>query len=238
MKKYVADSLSFGNLLCGIASIAASSTQRFELAMILVFVGALLDGLDGAAARVFGGTRFGVIADDLADGVTYGIAPGASLYFLLGGVEGAALGITYAMFTVCRLVYFTLNKGKSDPNYFSGVPSPTGGAIVMSTVVSLGHYPALVGLLVGAACTFMISFDTAYRHLGRLLMYRRKALIFIMPVYVAVSVVAYSFGLKFLVAAILAANLGYALFPVATHFRSVLTDGDDDAAEPAAEPAL
>ena len=228
MKKYVADSLSFGNLLCGVASIAASSRGSFELAMILVFVGALLDGLDGAAARVFGGTRFGVIADDLADGVTYGIAPGAALYFLLSGVEGLALGVTYASFTICRLVFFTLNKGKGDPNYFAGVPSPTGGAIVMSTIVSLGAYPALVGLLVGAACTFMISFDTAYRHLGRLLAYRRKALLYIMPVYVILSVVAYMFGLRFLVAAILAANLGYALFPVATHFRDALRDPPPD----------
>ncbi|MFN8389736.1 MAG: CDP-alcohol phosphatidyltransferase family protein [Bdellovibrionota bacterium] len=229
MKKYVADSLSFGNLLCGAGSIVASSTGRFNLAMILVFVGALLDGLDGAAARVFGGTRFGVIADDLADGVTYGIAPGAALYFLLPGIEGIVLGITYALFTICRLVYFTLNKDSSDPNYFAGVPSPTGGAIVMSTVVSLGQYPALVGLLVGAACAFMISFDTAYRHMGRLLAYRRKALLYIMPIYVVLAIAAYLLGLRFLVAIILAANLGYALFPVAAHFRDVLEDEPEPA---------
>lgn len=227
MKKYVADSLSFGNLLCGVASICASANGRFDIAMVLVFTGALLDGLDGAAARIFGGTRFGVIADDLADGVTYGIAPGAALYFLLTGVQGAVIGITYAVFTISRLVYFTLNKGKSDPNYFSGVPSPTGGAIVMSTIVSVGQYPALVGLLVGAACVFMISFDTAYRHLGRLIAYRRKALLYIMPIYLALSVVAYVFGSTSVVMMILLANLGYALFPIAIHFRDALRDVDE-----------
>lgn len=224
MKKYVADSLSFGNLLCGVASICASSTGRFELAMVLVFVGAMLDGLDGAAARMFGGTRFGVIADDLADGLTYGVAPGAALYFLLTGLEGAVLGVTYAVFTVSRLIYFTLNKGKSDPNYFSGVPSPTGGAIVMSTIVSVGAYPALVGLLVGAACVFMISFDTAYRHLGRMLAYRRKALLYLMPLYLALAIAASMFGMKSIVFVILLANLGYALFPIAIHFRDALRE--------------
>ncbi len=224
MKKYVADSLSFGNLLCGIASICASAAGRFDIAMALVFAGALLDGLDGAAARVFGGTRFGVIADDLADGVTYGIAPGAALYFLFNDVQGVVLGVTYAFFTISRLVYFTLNKGKSDPNYFSGVPSPTGGAIVMSTIVSLGAYPGLVGLLVGAACAFMISFDTAYRHLGRLLAYRRKAMLYTMPVYLGLTLIAYMFGSIYIVFVILAANLGYALFPVAMHFRDALRD--------------
>ena len=49
MKKYIADSLSFGNLLCGVASIAASAGGRFDIAMAFVFAGALLDGLDGAA---------------------------------------------------------------------------------------------------------------------------------------------------------------------------------------------
>lgn len=228
LKKYVADSLSFGNLLCGVASIAASSAGRFEVAMVLVFTGALLDGLDGAAARLFGGTRFGVIADDLADGVTYGVAPGAALYFLLPGTQGVVLGVVYAAFTISRLVYFTLNKGKSDPNYFSGVPSPTGGAIVMSTVVSVGAYPALVGFLTGAACAFMISFDTAYRHLGRLLAYRRKALVYTMPAYLFLSLVAYLFGSRVIVALILAANLGYALFPVAVHFRDALRRDDEE----------
>ena len=228
MKKYVADTLSFGNLLCGIASISASASGRFDIAMVFVFGGALLDGLDGLAARMFGGTKFGVIADDLADGVTYGIAPGAALYFLFGDIQGVVLGITYALFTISRLIYFTLNKGKSDPNYFSGVPSPTGGAIVMSTIVSLGAYPGLVGLLVGAACAFMISFDTAYRHLGRLFAYRRKALVYTMSAYLALSLVAYLFGSIFLVLLILAANLGYALFPVVMHFRDALRDRQTD----------
>jgi CDP-diacylglycerol--serine O-phosphatidyltransferase len=226
MKKYLADSLSFGNLCCGALSIGASATGRFEIAMILVFAGALLDGLDGAAARLFGGTRFGVIADDIADGVTYGAAPGAALYFLLSGVQGVVLGITYALFTICRLVYFTLKQGRSDPNYFSGVPSPTGGAIVMSAIVSLGTYPALVGLLTGAACAFMISFDTAYRHLGRLLLYRRTALLYMMPLYLLLSILAFWWNSTLIVAFVLAANLGYALFPILVHFRNAVRERD------------
>ncbi len=223
MKKYVADSLSCGNLICGVVSIAASSVGRFDVAMLLVFFGALLDGLDGAAARFFGGTKFGVLADDIADGVTYGLAPGAALYFHLSGPDGAAMGITFAFFTISRLVYFTLNKGKSDPNYFSGVPSPTGGAIVMSAIVSCADSPALIGLFTGAACAFMISFDTAHRHLGRLVAYyRRKVLLYTMPVYLLLAVVGLCFGSKALVALILAANLGYALFPVVVHFREAL----------------
>ena len=222
MKKYLADSLSFGNLCCGVAAIGVCSQGKFELGLLLVLSGALLDGLDGAAARFFGGTRFGVIADDLADGVTYGLAPGAALYFLLTGVQGAVLGLTYAVFTISRLIYFTLNKGTSDPNYFSGVPSPTGGVIVLSTVVCLGAYPALVGLLVGAACVFMVSFDTSYRHLGRLFLYQRKVLVYTMPCYLLLFIVAYFFGFTSLISIILAANLVYALFPILIHFKESL----------------
>ncbi len=44
-------------------------------------MGCLFDGFDGAAARKWGGTRFGVYSDDIADGVNYGIAPGFALFF-------------------------------------------------------------------------------------------------------------------------------------------------------------
>lgn len=222
LKKYVADSLSMGNLLCGLISIYASSQGRFDLAMIFVYLGALLDGLDGAAARKFGGTKLGVLADDIADGVSYGIAPGAALYFCLQGTQGAFLGTAYACFTISRLIYFTLRKGKSDPNYFSGVPSPTGGTIVLSTVVAFGEFQGLVGFFTGLACAFMISFDTAYRHLGRYIAYRRKALLYKMPLYLLVSLLAYLWSSRLLVSLILGANLAYALFPVLVHFREAL----------------
>ncbi len=78
-KRLVADLLSATNLACGIASAACAVAGRFEVSLLLLLVGAACDGLDGAAARRWGGTRWGVLSDDIADGVNYGIAPGVAL---------------------------------------------------------------------------------------------------------------------------------------------------------------
>ena len=93
------------------------------------------DGFDGAAARKFGGTRWGVYSDDVADAVNYGIAPGVALYFVLGGIQGWVVGAFYGLFTISRLVFFTLNKKYSDPEYFSGVPSTMGALVVLCSIL-------------------------------------------------------------------------------------------------------
>ena len=72
---------------------------------------AICDGLDGAAARRFGGTRFGVLADDVADAISYGVAPAIAVAIATSGIEGTAVGVVYGTLTLTRLVFFTLRKG-------------------------------------------------------------------------------------------------------------------------------
>jgi len=222
-KKLIADLLSACNLLCGIASIAFATRGRFEMSLLFVVVGAAFDGFDGAAARRFGGTRFGVYSDDIADGVNYGIAPGVALYFALGsGFAGAVIGIFYSTFTLARLVFFTLDKANSDPNYFSGVPSPAGGMITMTSILVFAGEPALIGLMVGIACAQMVSFSTHYRHLGRALAHNRRALVGA-PVYaVALLIGLQVWGARAAAATILVPILVYGFLPTVMMFRRVL----------------
>lgn len=222
-KKLIADLLSACNLLCGIASIAFATRGRFEMSLLFVVVGAAFDGFDGAAARRFGGTRFGVYSDDIADGINYGIAPGVALYFALGsGFAGAAIGIFYSTFTLARLVFFTLDKANSDPNYFSGVPSPAGGMITMTSILVFAGEPALIGLMVGIACAQMVSFSTHYRHLGRALAHNRRALVGA-PVYaVALLIGLQVWGARVAAATILVPILVYGFLPTVMMFRRVL----------------
>lgn len=165
----LADVLSFGNLLAGLSSVHFALQGHLTACLALLGLGALLDGLDGAAARHFGGSRFGVLADDVADAVSYGVAPAVAVSSLLGGVQGIALGVAFALFVVCRLVFFTLNKASSDPRYFAGVPSTIGGLIVLCSLMVFGTAPALVGFMIGVACAQMVAFSNPHRHLGRFL---------------------------------------------------------------------
>ncbi len=221
-KRFIADALSAANLLCGVFSMGFAASGRFDLSLLLLMLGAAFDGFDGAAARKFGGTRFGVYSDDIADGVNYGIAPGVALYFALGGAEGAVIGAFYSVFTLSRLVFFTLNKAYSDPNFFCGVPSTVGGIVVLSAIILFPASTALLGLLVGVACVQMVSFDVHYRHLGRALASNRRV-IYGMPAAVLLLLGGRLFwDPLFPVAAILLASLVYGFLPTVAHFINVI----------------
>lgn len=175
-KRFIADTLSGLNFICGLISIHYSLRMEFDTSLLFLLLGGAFDGFDGAAARKFGGTRFGVYSDDIADGMNYGIAPAFAVYALMGGLEGLIIGAFYAIFTISRLVYFTLNKEQGDPSYFAGIPSPVGGMIVMSSVVLFTDKPLWVSFLVGVSSTLMVSFKTPYVHIFRGLSWRSKNL--------------------------------------------------------------
>lgn len=222
MKRYIADVLSLTNLGCGVMSMVMSYFGELELALLMLLVGALFDGFDGAAARRFGGTRWGVLADDVADAVNFAFAPGAALLFTLGGLEGALLGGLYVVLTLGRLVFFTLRKGKADPKYFDGVPSTVGGIITISALILFPEHPMTVGVLVGAACAMMISFASAYRHLGRTVAKHRKLVLSISPIVVApFALAAAVYGVSGAVAMLLFACVVYGLTPTLRAFRTV-----------------
>lgn len=216
-RKRIADALSLANLACGGLSMVFASRGRLEVSLLLLTLGAALDGMDGAASRRWGGSRYGVLMDDIADGFSYGIAPGFAVYATLGGHSAAALGGVFAVFVVGRLVYFTLNKQTADPNYFSGAPSTLGGLIVLCSLILFREDPLLVGTMVGVACTLMVSFSTHYRHLGRALT-RRRALLGA-PAYVTLLLAGAALGgLQGAVAVVLVGNLAYGFAPTAVAF--------------------
>lgn len=236
-KRFIADTLSGANLLCGVFSMIFASHQRFEISLLFLILGAGFDGFDGAAARRWGGTRFGVYSDDIADGVNYGIAPGVALYYALGGAAGVGVGVAYSVFTISRLVFFTLNKDESDPEFFAGVPSTVGGLIVMCSLILFPKEEVLVGLMVGVAVTQMVSFSTHYKHVGRQVgdaIRTRKPALLGAPVYLVLLFVGGKlWGIKVPVAMILGANLIYGFIPTALAFAGVLAKKTSPTAEAA-----
>lgn len=223
-KRFIADLLSLANLGCGALSIYFSSQGQYAASLLLLLVGAGFDGLDGAAARRWGGTRFGVYSDDIADAVNYGLAPGLAVYFALGGVTGALIAVAFFTFTVTRLVYFTLAKASSDPRYFQGAPSTVGGIITLSSLTLFATQPALVGLLVGAACIFMVSFDARYRHIGHFATAQLHWIKRATPVVLILLLLGHvALGPELPVAVLLAASLGYSLLPLQRAFQRLPT---------------
>lgn len=225
-KRFIADALSAGNLLCGFGSMAMAWQGRLDLSLVFLMLGAAFDGLDGAAARRYGSTRWGVFSDDIADGVNYGIAPGVAilLHFRTPAgidMEGLVIGLAFIVFTISRLVFFTLNKKSGDPEYFRGVPSTVGGIVVLSSAFLFRHQPALLGFMVGIACALMVTFDSRYRHLGRLMAAHRLVLVFTVLGGLLLFLLG-TFGEQPLaIAMILAVALAYGFLPTVFNFREV-----------------
>ena len=62
---------------------------------------------------------------------------------------GVVAGTLYAVFTISRLVFFTLDKDAADPNYFRGVPSTIGGVVTLCSIIVFRDSPGLLGIMVG-----------------------------------------------------------------------------------------
>jgi len=227
-KKYIADSLSFGNLLCGVIAIYMAYHAKLELSILFLLIGALFDGLDGFAARKYGSTRFGVFSDDIADGFTYGIAPAVALMMhfyqtdpgLL--IDGVIIGSIYIVFTISRLVYFTLNKDEADPNYFQGAPSTLGGIVVLSSCYIFKDHVSLIALCIGIACILMVSLTTQYRHIGRLMQSIQLKRRLLVPSILLIIALLVSGHANWLIIGLFAVVFSYGLAPIVLIFKEII----------------
>lgn len=132
--------LTVAALCAGLSAIRFAFLGRWEMAVFMVIVAGVLDGLDGRMARLLGVTsKFGAELDSLADFVSFGVAPGMVIYLWtmdqFGGI-GWALALAYAVCCALRLARF--NTALGDPNpppwsryYFTGVPAPAGAGLVL-----------------------------------------------------------------------------------------------------------
>ncbi|MDR2794877.1 MAG: CDP-diacylglycerol--serine O-phosphatidyltransferase [Holosporaceae bacterium] len=138
----------------GMTSIRFALSHRWEMAVVCVFISALLDSFDGRVARMLGqSSQFGAELDSLSDLVCFGVAPALLLFFrsvyALGNV---GWGICM-FFTVCcalRLARFNavqiLNEPKPEwqKKYFTGIPAPAGAIIAL--------FPLILHFSTGKTC--------------------------------------------------------------------------------------
>lgn len=171
LRKLVPNLFTSAALCAGIASMhfVAKAEPDFARAVAAIGISAVLDMLDGRAARLLkGSSRFGETFDSLSDFVSFGIAPAFLLYrfcqpnMTLWGLslEGPLL-VAMVLFVLCsafRLARFTALQrrkkvGAKPSRFFMGMPTPAaaGAALVplmlmlsdlgvrMPTALVIGH---------------------------------------------------------------------------------------------------
>ncbi len=119
-------------LFAGFYAIVQAMNQRFEHAVVAIFIAMVLDSLDGRVARL---TRtqsaFGAEYDSLADMVSFGAAPALVMYeWALKGMGklGWIAAFVYVAGAALRLARFNVMLEVADKRWFTGIPSPAAAA--------------------------------------------------------------------------------------------------------------
>jgi CDP-diacylglycerol--serine O-phosphatidyltransferase len=110
---------------------------RWELAVSLILIAAILDALDGKIARFLrADSHFGAELDSLSDFISFGVAPAVVVYLYslhLWKGTGWALTLFFATCMALRLARFNTNIDSPMPEWtqgFSvGVPAPAGAVL-------------------------------------------------------------------------------------------------------------
>ena len=132
--------LTLGALCASLTAIRFAIQGDGQMAVGLILLAAMLDLLDGwAARRLNSESAIGAELDSLADFASFGLAPGLILYFwTLDGAAGAGLAwigvLIYAICCALRLARFNVGNNRAaseglEKRIFRGVPSPAGALL-------------------------------------------------------------------------------------------------------------
>ena len=129
------------SLCAGLTAIRYGLDQRFELALILLVLAGILDGLDGRSARLLKITsKLGAELDSLADFLSFGVAPAVLVYlWTLNQVKGVGWSLALLFATCCALRLARFNTELEDnkqptwmSRFFTGMPAPAAaGCMIM-----------------------------------------------------------------------------------------------------------
>ena len=160
---YLPNILTIAAICAGLTAIRSAVIGDFAVAVQLILVACLLDGLDGRLARRMGcASKVGAELDSLADFLNFGVATPLVIYFwALHEMENAAW-ITVLIFAVCcvlRLARFNVaakSEAQVDARYFEGLPSPAGAILVMVPLYVAFAFPDAARTPGYAICFYMI----------------------------------------------------------------------------------
>lgn len=186
--------MTLGAIAAGMTAIRMAENGRYRTAIGLILIAALLDGVDGRVARLLKSeSAIGAELDSLADFLNFGVAPALILFhwgieLTDGRDDGWIAAIVFAICCVMRLARFNVvAKGdeKPDQRYFTGIPAPAGGILVMLPIYLSILFPQIVpihdkvvgawmlcvgGMMISTIPTFSFKKTTVYVENARFVM--------------------------------------------------------------------
>lgn len=142
--RFLPNAITVLALCSGLSSVAFAlrGPPQWFPAIVAIGIAAILDSLDGPAARLLNSTsRIGAELDSLSDLVSFGVAPAMVLYvWKFKNEHSIGYGwVICLLFVVCmalRLARFNSVLEDSTPKpyakeFFTGIPAPAGGLLAL-----------------------------------------------------------------------------------------------------------
>ncbi len=136
--RFLPNAITVLGLCSGLSSVAFALNRNWFAAIAATGVAAILDSLDGPAARLLNSTsRIGAELDSLSDLVSFGVGPALVMYIWKfndgrGPSVGWAICLLFAVCVALRLARFNSLLEDAAPKpyakgFFTGVPAPGAG---------------------------------------------------------------------------------------------------------------
>ncbi|XWN35507.1 MAG: CDP-diacylglycerol--serine O-phosphatidyltransferase [Roseivirga sp.] len=152
MHKHLPNFLTLLNLTSGCVGIVWALQGDLTQAAWCIWLGALLDFLDGLAARLLQAySPLGQQLDSLADLVTFGLLPASIMYVLISQQTVSAylpcVALLMPSFSALRLAQFNVDDRQQA--VFIGLPTPAHGLFIstLPMIISANQYPWLTAWL-------------------------------------------------------------------------------------------
>lgn len=192
-------------LASGLTGMRFAFQERWEHAVLAIFVAAVFDALDGRIARLLkGASKFGAELDSLSDFVCFGVAPAMILYLWAMQDAGRAGWLLVMLFAMCcglRLARFNValeddNAPSWKANFFTGVPAPAGAGLVLLPMIlafqlddHVLRSPWVVSVfLLGVGALFVSSIPTF--SFKKMVVPRRRLLVIMLAATMVIAFVA------------------------------------------------
>lgn len=172
LARIIPNAITITALCTGLSAIRFALMGRWELAVSLILIAAILDAMDGRIARLLRvDSHFGAELDSLSDFISFGVAPAVVIYLYslhLWKGTGWALALFFSTCMALRLARFNTNMDASMPEwtkkYSVGVPAPAGAILgLLPMMVSfalemeLQDMPLIFGISLVISGLLMIS---------------------------------------------------------------------------------
>lgn len=173
LKQHIPNAITCGNLLSGCFSILFLTREMPVAAAIMILVAGLFDFLDGCMARLLNAhSPIGADLDSLSDVVSFGVAPGFIMYWLMrqsfevpaltvGNVDLLpCMAFLLPVFSAIRLAKFNIDT--TQKTLFRGLPAPGMALCVVAIPLALrqmGHlYDGFLGYWPCLAIVVVLSY--------------------------------------------------------------------------------